>query len=365
MDAVASLDPILLSIVLFGLITSYTDLKYGKIKNLHVAALLIVGVGVNIFYTGMLTNFSSNIYSDFMQTLINIIISFALGILMWIAGFWTQGDAKLFLGYSVLLPVFVYNHGYLTFFPSVVILINTFIPLAAFLFLSSIVRIKLDQLKKTLGSILSRDNLTFIALYIFGFMFIFNWAIGYSGLRLSYILYILIFYAIMEGLRRIPFKSLKIIFVILSLARIILFYDSVVTLDYIIEFLLVLFVFICLRFVLLVSNFSFVRSVRIKELTPGMFLEDDVVEIGGKYARVSGGSFLSRVFNSSGNSIIESHRLTEEDVKKLKKLRAENKIKFDTVDVVKTTVFAPFIFLAVLLTYLLQGSLLYFIAQIA
>ena len=54
-------------------------------------------------------------------------------------------------------------------------------------------------------------------------------------------------------------------------------------------------------------------------------------------------------------------RLTAEDVRELQKLRKKGELKFDEIKIAKTVPFAPFMFLGVLLTYLLQGSLFYYL----
>ena len=70
------------------------------------------------------------------------------------------------------------------------------------------------------------------------------------------------------------------------------------------------------------------------------------------------------IFNSMKEGLLGDvkTRLTEEDVKELQKLRNEGKIKFDEIKIAKTVPFAPFIFFGILLTYFLQGSLLYYLS---
>ena len=50
-------------------------------------------------------------------------------------------------------------------------------------------------------------------------------------------------------------------------------------------------------------------------------------------------------------------KLTEEDIEKIQNLYKKGKIKFKTIKIAKTVPFAPFMFLGVLLTYILQGNI--------
>jgi prepilin signal peptidase PulO-like enzyme (type II secretory pathway) len=54
-------------------------------------------------------------------------------------------------------------------------------------------------------------------------------------------------------------------------------------------------------------------------------------------------------------------RLTAKDVEELQTLQKEKKLNFDEIKITKTVPFAPFMFFGVLLTYLLGGSLFYYL----
>jgi len=116
-----------------GGITAYEDFRFGKIRNKWI----LLGLGLGIFL--LVTSFFKNDLSNdlFSKILINALVSLFLGYLFWYFDLWAAGDAKLFFVLALLLPFKFYWHNYLPIFPSLVILINTFIPLFAFIFLQS------------------------------------------------------------------------------------------------------------------------------------------------------------------------------------------------------------------------------------
>jgi len=119
----------LIPIFIIGLITSFEDYKYGKIKNKWIKigflwGLIILGLMVflNLFSASLLTN-----PSYLSQIFINTVIAFIIGLLMWHWTIWSAGDAKLFALFSFLLPLKFYSNTYLSYFPSFALLLNIFI----------------------------------------------------------------------------------------------------------------------------------------------------------------------------------------------------------------------------------------------
>lgn len=119
----------LIPIFIIGLITSFEDYKYGKIKNKWIKigflwGLIILGliIFLNLFSKSLLIN---PFYLS--QIFINTIIAFIIGLVMWHWTIWSAGDAKLFTLFSFLLPLEFYSNTYLSYFPSFALLLNIFI----------------------------------------------------------------------------------------------------------------------------------------------------------------------------------------------------------------------------------------------
>jgi len=359
------LDPVFISILIFGMVTSYTDTKYGKIKNIHIILLLIAGLLINIFFTKTLLNVSMNPKEDFLQTIINFLITLTFGFFLWSAGLWSQGDAKLFLGYSLLLPVFTYKHGYIPFFPSLVILINTFIPIAIFYILNSFLHAKLKNLKASIKQIISPENLINLALYIFGLSFILQLFLNYFHINLNFIFQMVILFVLMEVLNKISSKATLIFSAIGSIMAVVFSFSSIFTLSFLLQFLSTVVLFSILKLLLSVTEF-YSEPIKIKNLKVGMMLSEQLVKTKkGIEKREFSLMTIFDIIKSMKESFLGEvkTRLTDEDVKELQKLRKEGKIKFDEIKITKTVPFAPFMFFGVLLTYFLQGSLLYYFSM--
>jgi len=156
------IDLLMLPMLFFiGLVTSYEDLKYGKVRNkwiiLGLAWGLLVLIGFTLWYlvASPITHFYySNILklpsgspvsvftvniSYLLKSFLNAFLAFLIGFLIWRSGAWAAGDAKLFFVYALLIPLTYYWKSYLPYFPSFVLLINIFIPILFYLLIRSLV----------------------------------------------------------------------------------------------------------------------------------------------------------------------------------------------------------------------------------
>ena len=114
-------------ILFLGLVTSYTDIIYGKIKNKHVLIGMIYAIIVNIALI-IYYKFIGEINQGYVYELItNAFFSVAAGFILWNLGIWSAADGKLFIAFSLLIPLDVYEFGYEKFFPGMIFLTNIFI----------------------------------------------------------------------------------------------------------------------------------------------------------------------------------------------------------------------------------------------
>ncbi len=123
-----------------GLISSYTDLYRKKIPNSLIACGLIYAFVLysslflySYFFIGDLSN-----ARYLANGLVNGLIAILVGYFIWERRLWSAGDAKLFAVYAFLLPLKFYSFHYVSFFPSINLLINLFIPLIILLSLTAI-----------------------------------------------------------------------------------------------------------------------------------------------------------------------------------------------------------------------------------
>lgn len=126
-----------LAIIFIGIITSYEDIKTGKIRNKWIVLGLIIGLLLNIKYI---------VFErvGFGIIFLNLFISVLVAYFLWTFKLWSAGDGKLFIVYALLIPIMRYKVAYFKYFPSFSLLINIFLPATFFLFL----RATLDFIKK-------------------------------------------------------------------------------------------------------------------------------------------------------------------------------------------------------------------------
>lgn len=124
----------LFPIFLIGLITGYQDFKCGKIKNKWIILGLVWGIAVYAFSV-IFKFFNPSVisYSYMLAVFINSGIALLVGYLFWRFNLWSAGDAKLFFVFAFLLPLKYYQRGYLLYFHSFALLVNVFVPAAAYL----------------------------------------------------------------------------------------------------------------------------------------------------------------------------------------------------------------------------------------
>lgn len=118
----------LIPLVLIGLVTSYEDIKTGKIRNRWIYLGLVWGLGVllimfvlNIFNPSWGISFKSG-----LDIFLNFISASLISFFIWKFNGWAAGDAKLFMVYALLVPSSFYQNSYLPIFPSFVLLVNIF-----------------------------------------------------------------------------------------------------------------------------------------------------------------------------------------------------------------------------------------------
>lgn len=128
-------------IIALGIYSSYTDIRFKIIKNKHLFLALAFGIIIYIYLI-----LSNKISIDRNWTL-NILISFFIGLLLYLTDIWGAGDAKLFVVLCFLMPR-LYSPQILPF-PCVIIFMNIFLlSLLGVLFIS-------------LGQIIKRGNIIF------------------------------------------------------------------------------------------------------------------------------------------------------------------------------------------------------------
>lgn len=351
-------------ILILGLLTSYIDLKKGKIRNSYLILALIYTLVVHI----IIFSISGQIrYSYFIEFIIMFFFSLIIGFIVWYAGLWTAGDAKLFATYSALVPLSVYRYGYTPYFSSANILVNTFVPVFIYLFIFSMIKTttkqKIFYLK---NSFLPKRFLT-LGLYLFALVWVAGLIFSIIGIETSYfitIFLVFLFILILEKLFSV--KTFNIL-IIISIIRLI-FDRAIYSFDFITQFLMVLIIFVLVRFFALALSFDmFTKKIKIDSLKPGMVPAEIVVQRGVKYGKQKAlffGIFSYFQQKTKRKTLFEltAEGLTKQDIAILKKLKSQ--LGFESLVIQTTVPFAPFIFFGVLLTILFEGNMFFSVINI-
>jgi len=108
-----------LTISVLGFVSSYTDIKLRKIKNIHLLAAILIGTSIY----GVLATSQNNVLNyDFP---ISLMISIGIGLILYFTNTWGAGDAKLYIAFCFLMPI--NKHENLFPFTSITIFTNIFL----------------------------------------------------------------------------------------------------------------------------------------------------------------------------------------------------------------------------------------------
>ena len=384
-------DILFLPLVFFlGIVTSYEDIRYGKVRNkwillglgwglIVIAIFLIwypIAPFVTDFYYSEIKHLPDNVDMpvftvnlDYLsRVLVNAIIALIVAFLMWRFDAWAAGDAKLFAIYSLLVPLGYYWKSYLSIFPSFALLVNILISIFLyFLIRATVYFIKFIYLKifkpqvikkkkkkfnkkkilgmvKNMGIMLTAFVVIFLAFGLFQQPIKDNFNIDIFPFQMFVIAGLIIFSGSLSEIFKKPI-AFKIIFIFLVLILIYGFSTSPLstwqlfkqTVKMMIVFMGILTLFRSLiDFHILKTG---TKNIKIEELDVNMNLDEELLnkmKIGHVYP---GG-------------------LNLEQVKAVKKWISNSKEKIETIKIYKPFPFVVWMFLGVIITLILKISLL-------
>jgi len=371
----------LIPIFILGIVTSYSDIKYGKIKNSH---LLWGGLYVLCLYIFLI------IYSLFFlhqtdnlkyvaELLLNGVIAFIISYLLWRFNLWAAGDAKLFILYSLLIPPEFYSKNYIPYFPSAIFLIDTFLIIGLFFFLKMLIkgiklglksniklssfvlylsRINYKNLYKNLKNNILKIGKTF--LFITSMIIILQYIQTKTDIiYLKVLSNPFVFYLLFFALQMFFFKNLtknKLLSIIIILIGVIcgftfIYTNKTIELINIIKNSVLLMIFMSFSIQLVyfyIDNYE-IKKIAVKNLYAGCFLTSkSLLEVKNKIKEQNQ--------ENSANFLINSDGLTKSQVHVIQKLFKNEPEK--TLEIYETFSFAPFMFLAFIIFFVSKMSFL-------
>jgi len=352
---------IFLPMILFlGFVTSYEDIKFGKIRNKWIVISLAYVVLAYIIISIYFYYFSPQAIRPeyYLELISTFVVSLVIGFIMWVLGFWNAGDAKLYSAFSFLIPLTVYNYGHVKYFASSAIFINTVVPF--FFVYSLIFMYKTSQKQKFYYLKKSLQPKELFMLFLFFFAMIWPTRLFFDFTHIQSNFFILLFFMFILFVLLEKVNGLLISLLVASILRII--FDPKVFMFS--SWRLVLYSlagFVFLRFFILYIAYDFMTvNVDVCNLKKGM-IPAEVVYHDKKYKKekLLHFSFLSYMTSKlrEKNFIYKARPegFSEKDIKKLKSL--EKNLGFEHIRIYKTLSFAPYMFAGVLLTILFKGNL--------
>ncbi|NIO20601.1 MAG: hypothetical protein GTN76_07655 [Candidatus Aenigmarchaeota archaeon] len=359
----------LIFIIGLGILTTYEDVKKRIIRNKVVLIALLVAPFLHIYQLIQ----APEMISFIPNLIINLIFAVFVGFLIWLINIWPAGDAKLFMAYSFLLPLNVYavsKNSFISFDYAV----NVFVPVFVFMFFLLMLRSKRSEIKETLKSTFDSYRIFMAAIVIVGFLWFFMELLYFFGIPFNYFIIVILLFIIMEFFERIGTFSLELTFIAAAVIRLLIDYRNVFTLGYLYYLVAVLVAFVIFRYFVIELGFKgYTVKKKISELETGMCLAEGIIEnkvdqkVGYEKKKITQFSIpqiLSEKITKNYIHSISFEGLSKNDVKKIKRLRKEGKIKFNEILVHMSMPFAFFLFLGILMTIFFNGSFMAFLRML-
>ncbi len=360
---------------------SYTDMTRGIIPNRLTFPLIGLGLVLNGFYAFLI--------GDTWYLIIALLITgaiFGLGYLFWKMGAWAGGDVKLFTALAALLPfypaVITYQVLNYTFpleaaypFPLTVI-INSILSMLPFL-LIYVLFVAMRTKPHLLGELLSpikewQKNLvtTLLITAAVTISVLIVQLINYPNL----ILYLILIYLLSFLISKLP-DYVEAVIIAVAVIYSLYAYFQVTLIGIVTLFVTLIVIGMVRKLLTSVSREALQDDYPINELKEGMILAYKLYQINDKLEWDEKSFFtkiketftnkdLTLISRPPGKLVISSLAagLTEEDIKLLKKLQKEGKIK-EEVRVKRGVPFAPSILIGLLIS-LFIGDLAFIIQQL-
>lgn len=372
----------IVGIIILGIITSYTDIRYGKISNKHILSGIIYAILINTlaFFSFEAHNWNAYLHY-FISTTFTLLISF----IFWNIGLWTAGDAKLFFVFNLLTPPDLINIGYKGMFYGLVFFTNIFGTMLFFFIFKLLIKIKKKEIFASIKKTFKIKDIAIIMLFIFAIGAIFRlFSFEMYGNFFLGMLIIFIGYSVLESL--VGNKMVPTL-IIVALIRVIIDFKNIMSIEFLKQFLTLCLTLLIARFLLLrLSFYAFTQKIKVRDLKEKMFLAEDIWTMKITETNEARKSILKKqgitteikyqkqpIENLTIFAYLRNKPFFFKNYDKnlgLSKTNIEwfennkNNLKFHFIRVYETMPFAPFISVGVLTTILVKGDLFLFLIKL-
>lgn len=331
-------------VVIVCTLSSYTDIKEGKIYNKHIMVFLSIGIIVQLVYLIIMNRALVNLY------IVNLGSTIIFSILIYFFGIWSAGDAKLVITIITLIPMEIYNVNSKNIFPGfstiIIIFLCGFFYLiieSVFLYIKDICsgknkkNIKVDVTKKVILKILYAwiisINLNCVLSYYFKSFYLNN-----IGLCMIFNALLVLYLAKFSSNKKLLFSVIFVGSLIYIISNTCLGRSNV---HFNVRLLLLIVVMILAR--ILCGKYNY-KKVYIENLRVGMVLSSSTV-LNFLSSRTKG-----LPLDASENT---KSRLTLDQIESIKRWQKSKKC-MDYVIILRQLHFAPFIFLGTVISIIIK-----------
>ena len=157
---------LILVLIILGIYTSVTDIRYGIIQNKVLFIALSIGMILDCIYYGIFAR------EFVMIFLTNLLVISALAVALYAFHFWAAGDSKLLFGICVLFPARFYDAGDRTRISALVMVCLIFLLAYLYVFFDSIY-LALKNTRFFGNNMISKNEVvTFLKQYLMCFVYL-------------------------------------------------------------------------------------------------------------------------------------------------------------------------------------------------
>jgi Flp pilus assembly protein protease CpaA len=339
------------TIIALGIVTSYEDIKEGKIRNRYILAAF--GIGLLTY----LILISSGM-TDWNHLLINLVFCiFALivGFLIWHLDWWRAGDAKLFSIFAFLLPATAYART-TTPAPFLEIIINSVVPVSLYIAARLLIKSNSQTKLKALKDTFEPKSLGIIIISLFSASWLVLLLTQYLKIVQTFLLNFILIVIIIQIINRVFKENTFPILALIAILRVFLSKEYILTKSFMTGFLTTIILYICLiGFLRRLSEYDSYK-VSIHNLKVGMVPAEGIFKNGlkGRFDENQKDKYL----------MTKTKPLRRKDIATIIRLHQRGLLHFNTLRIRSSLKFAPILFTGIIITMVCNGSMILFLINL-
>ncbi len=339
-------------LILIGLLTSYTDVKKGKIRNKHVLGGLILSIlaHISLVYISVLNVTAALLSAAYF------ILAVIGGFLLWYFGIWSAGDAKLYACFIALIPAVTYQNP-ISEMPLITLMINTFIPISTFFVIKLIITTTKKQKINAVRKILNLKMMGLSLLTVFVLAQTITLLTSLIGIQIGYFTRLMSILAVSSLIRHLLKSKTNIFFVITGGTLFLLNIKIIISTTYLIHFVGLAGGYIIVKHTIGDLADIFSKEVKVKQLKEGMIISDHITKKGYRI-RMNKEINMKQVIDKDYFYTPSPDGIKNKEIWEIQRAHHKGKIHFDKLTIQQKLPLAPFLFAGAIITIIINNNLI-------